>query len=173
MKQRGYLTSILLLLLLLLLLSADQTHAQTAGQNTIIVERPWARATPAGARTGAVYVTLINNGSSNDSLLSAATPVADQVQFHSASEENGVSRMREMRTVEVTPGARVAFSPGGLHIMVVGLKQPLKEGQSFPLTLNFEKAGKIDVMVPIAKVGAMQGGSMDSMTHGADEQMKK
>jgi len=170
MKQKGYLTSILLLLLLL---SAGQAHPQTSGQNAIVVERPWARATPAGARTGVVYVTLINNGSSNDSLLSAATPVADQVQFHSASQENGVSRMREMRTVEVAPGARVAFSPGGLHIMVVGLKQPLKEGQTFPLTLNFEKAGKIDVMVPIAKVGAMQGGRMGSMTHGADEPMKK
>lgn len=169
MKHRGHLTSILLLLLL----SAGHAHAQTSGQSTIIVERPWARATPAGARTGAVYVTLINNGSSSDSLLSAATPVADQVQFHSASEENGVSRMREMRSVEVTPGAQVAFSPGGLHIMVVGLKQPLKEGQSFALTLNFEKAGKIEVMVPIAKVGAMQGGSMGSMPHGADEQMKK
>ncbi len=169
MKKRGHLTSVVLLLFL----SCGQAHAQPSGQTTIVVERPWARATPAGARTGAVYVTLINNGSSSDSLLGAATPVADQVQFHSATEENGVSRMREMRTVDVAPGARVAFSPGGLHIMVVGLKQPLKEGQTFPLTLTFEKAGKIDVTVPIEKVGAMQGGSMGSMTHGADEQMKK
>src|SRR5216683_3153395 len=67
----------------------------------------------------------------------------------------------------------VAFSPGCLHFMVVGLKQPRKEGQTFPLTLTFEKAGKIEVTVPIEKVGAMQGGRMGSMTHGADEQMKK
>src|SRR5229473_3256837 len=127
---------------LLLLFSGDSVYAQASGQTTIVAERPWAR----------------------------ATPVADQVQFHSATEENGVSRMREMRTVDVTPGAKVAFSPGGLHIMVVGLKQPLKEGQTFPLTLTFEKAGKIEVTVPIEKVGAMQGGSMGSMTHGADEQ---
>ncbi len=165
----GYLTSIVLLVLL----SGGFAYAQTSAQNTIVVERPWARATPVGARTGVVYVTLFNNGSSSDSLVSAATPVADQVQFHSATEENGVSRMREMRTVDVTPGAKVAFSPGGLHIMVVGLKQPLKEGQTFPLTLTFEKAGKIEVTVPIEKVGAMQGGRMGSMTHGADEQMKK
>ena len=165
----GYLTSIVLLVLL----SGGFAYAQTSAQNTIVVERPWARATPVGARTGVVYVTLFNNGSSSDSLVSAATPVADQVQFHSATEENGVSRMREMRTVDVTPGAKVAFSPGGLHIMVVGLKQPLKEGKTFPLTLNFEKAGKVDVTVPIEKVGAMHGGSMGSMTHGADEQVKK
>src|SRR6266568_1640983 len=169
MKLRSHLTSILMLLLL----SAGQAHAQPSGQNAIVVERPWARATPAGARTGAAYVTLINNGSSSDRLQSAATPVADQVQFHSASEENGVSRMREMRIVEVAPGARVAFSPGGLHIMVVGLKQPLKEGQTFPLTLTFEKAGKIEVTVPIAKVGAMQGGDMGPMNHGHDGPMKK
>jgi len=169
MKQKAYLISILLLLLF----SVGQVHAQTSGQSTIVVEPPWARATPAGARTGAVYVTLANNGSSSDRLLSAATPVADQVQFHSTSEENGVSRMREMRTVEVTPGARVAFSPGGMHIMLVGLKQPLKEGQTFPMTLNFEKAGKIDLMVPIAKVGAMQGGDMGSMNHDHNGPMKK
>ncbi len=169
MKLIGQLISISLLLLF----SGGSVYAQASGQTTIVAERPWARATPAGARTGVVYVTLINNGSSSDSLLSAATPVADQVQFHTASEENGVSRMREMRTVDVTPGARVTFSPGGLHIMMVGLKQPLKEGQTFPLTLTFEKAGKIDVTVPIEKVGAMQGGSMGSMTHGAGGQMKK
>jgi len=169
MKYTGHLMSILPLILVL----GGQAYAQTSGQNTIVVERPWARATPAGARTGAAYATLINNGSSSDSLLSATTPVADKVQFHSTSEENGVSRMREMDTVEVAPGARVTFSPGGMHIMVVGLKQPLKEGQTFPLTLTFEKAGKVDVTVPVAKVGAMRGGSMDPKMHGADEPMKK
>ncbi len=169
MKYTGHLMSILPLILVL----GGQAYAQTSGQNTIVVERPWARATPTGAKTGAAYATLINNGSSSDSLLSATTPVADKVQFHSTSEENGVSRMREMDTVEVAPGARVTFSPGGMHIMVVGLKQPLKEGQTFPLTLTFEKAGKVDVTVPVAKVGAMRGGSMDPKMHGADEPMKK
>jgi copper(I)-binding protein len=152
-------------ILLLQLLFGGQAYAQTSGQNTIVVERPWARATPTGAKSGVVYLTLINNGGSGDNLLSATTPVADQIQFHSASEEDGVSRMREMRTVEVAPRARVTFSPGGLHIMVVGLKQPLKEGQTFPLTLNFEKAGTREVTVPIAKVGAMQAEDTPGMTH--------
>ncbi len=161
MKYAGHLTSILSLILLL----GGQAYAQTSGQNTIVVERPWARATPAGAKTGAAYVTLVNHGNASDSLLSATTPVAEKVQFHSMSEENGVSHMREMQAVEVAPGAKVTFSPGGMHIMVVGLKQPLKEGQTFPLTLTFEKAGNVDVTVPIAKVGAMQGGSMDPKMH--------
>jgi len=78
-----------------------------------------------------------------------------------------------MRDVEVAPGARASFSPGGVHIMVVGLKQPLKVGQSFPLTLTFEKAGKEAVSVPIAKVGAMQHGDTGSMTHEHGNATKK
>lgn len=169
MKYIGSLTSILPLILLL----GGQAYAQISSQNTMMVERPWARATPAGAKNGAAYVTLINNGNARDSLLRATTPVAEKVQFHSASEENGVSHMREMHAVEVAPGARVTFTPGGMHIMVMGLKQPLKEGQTFPLSLTFETAGKVDVTVPVAKVGAMQGGNMDSKVHGVDDQMKK
>ncbi|MEH2611146.1 copper chaperone PCu(A)C [Bradyrhizobium sp. AZCC 1693] len=169
MKPRGYLISILPLLLL----SGGFAHSQTAGQNSIAIERAWSRATPAGAKNGAVYGTVINKGNVGDSLVGAATPVGDQVQFHSVAEENGVSRMREMPTVDVRPGAKVTFSPGGMHIMIVGLKEPLKEGQSFPMTMTFEKVGKIDVMVPVAKVGAMQGPAMDSMTHGVGEPMKK
>lgn len=159
--------------LMLALYFGGQAHAQLSSQNTIVIDHPWARATPGGAKTGAAYATLINNGHSGDRLLSATTPLAEKIQFHSVSEENGVVRMREMHTVEIAPGAKVSFSPGGMHIMLVGLKQPLKEGQTLPLTFIFEKAGKIDVMVPVAKVGAMEGGNMDSMTHGARTPMKK
>jgi copper(I)-binding protein len=156
----------------LALLIAGQLHAQTRGPNEITVEQPWARATPKGAKTGAAYMTLINNGASTDRLLGATTPVADQVQFHEVTEENGVSRMREVKTVELDPAAKIVFKPSEMHMMIVGLKQPLKEGQTFPLTLQFEKAGKIDVTVPIEKVGAMQHQDMGSMAHGASTTKK-
>jgi copper(I)-binding protein len=107
------------------------------------------------------------------SWVGATTPVADKVQFHSTTEENGVSRMREMRVIDLSPRARVKFDPGGMHIMLVGLKQPLKEGQTFQLTLTFAKAGKIDATVPIAKIGAMQPGDMAPMMHEHDDMMKK
>jgi hypothetical protein len=174
MKKSGLkLSDCLASLALLLLLLCGPAHAQTSGQKSIAIEHPWARATPAGAKTGAAYLTLINSGTSADSLVGASTPVADQVQFHSVTEENGVSRMREMPTLEVRPGEKVTFSPGGMHIMIVGLKEPLKEGQSFPMTMTFEKEGKIDMMVLVGKVGAMQGPAMNSMTHGAGEPTKK
>lgn len=161
-----------IIVLMLALFAGITTHAQSSAASTIVVEQPWARATPKGAKTGAAYMTLINNGASTDRLLSATTPVADQVQFHEETEEKGVSRMREVRTVELDPAAKIIFTPGKMHMMIVGLKQPLKEGQSFPLTLQFEKAGKIDVIVPIEKVGAMQHQDMGSMAHGANT-MKK
>ncbi len=158
---------------LLALAVYGQVHAQTPDAKPIVVDHPWARATPAGAKTGAAYMTLINNGSAGDRLLGATTPVADKIQFHSVSEDNGVSRMREMHDVAVAPGARVTFSPGGMHVMLVGLKQPLKEGQTFPLALTFEKAGKVDVTVSVAKVGAMQHGEMGPMMHENGDTMKK
>ena len=169
MKRIGTVLSAFLLALAVY----GQVHAQTPDAKSILVDHPWARATPAGAKTGAAYMTLINNGSAGDRLLGATTPVADKIRFHSVSEDNGVSRMREMHDVAVAPGARVTFSPGGMHVMLVGLKQPLKEGQTFPLALTFEKAGKVDVTVSVAKVGAMQHGEMGPMMHENGDTMKK
>jgi hypothetical protein len=166
-------TGNLILVLMLAFLFAGQAHAQASDRNAIVVEHPWARATPGGAKTGAVYLTLINKGNVADRLLSVTTAAADKVQFHSVREENGVSRMRELRTVEITPGAKVTFSPGDMHIMLVGLNQPLKEGQALPLTLYFEREGKVDVTAFIAKVGAMHRGDMSTMTHDANETKKK
>ena len=167
MKWLPHLATVLLLVLFV----SNQTHPQTS-TNTITVEHAWARATPGGARTGAAYMTLINSGASTDRLLSATTPVADQVQFHKETEDNGVSRMREVHNVERSPGGKIIFKPSEMHMMIVGLKQPLTEGQTFPLTLQFEKAGKIDLTIPIEKVGAMQHEDTGSTMHMPNEGMK-
>jgi copper(I)-binding protein len=137
--------------------------AQTPTASSIDVEQPWARATPPGAKTGAAYMTLVNNGTTADRLLGATTPLADKVEFHKETEENGVSRMREVPNVEVQPGAKVIFKPGEMHMMMVGLRQPLTEGKNLPLTLKFEKAGNIAVTASIGKVGAMTPGNMGGM----------
>src|SRR5713226_767669 len=84
-------------------LVGSQLHAQTTGSSSVVVEHPWARATPGGAKTGATYLTLRNNGETPDQLLGATTLLADKVQFHSVVEENGVSRMREMPVVDLPP----------------------------------------------------------------------
>jgi len=159
MRRASYLIAVVLLVFC----SGSATKAQTPAANSIVVEQPWARATPPGAKTGAAYLTVVNNGTTADRLLGATTPLADKVEFHRETEENGVSRMREVPGVEVKPGAKVTFKPGEMHIMMVGLKQPLKEGQNLPLTLQFEKAGNVAVTASIGKVGAMEHGNMGGM----------
>jgi hypothetical protein len=143
--------------------------AETPTSSGIAVADAWARATPGGAKTGAVYLTLVNHGAKGDKLVGVATPVADQAQLHVESVENGIMKMRPLAEVEVKPGATTVLKPGASHVMLVGLKQPLKEGESFPLTLDFAKAGKQEVQVEVAKVGAMgpESGAMGAhdMSH--------
>ena len=169
MRHPVYLTAAILLALC----GGGRSEAQTSAAKPIVIEQPWARATPGGARTGAAYMTLINNGPFGDRLLGATTPLADKVQFHKVSEDNGVSRMREVPVVDLEPGARIIFRPGEMHMMIVGLKQPLVEGQNFQLTLQFEKAGNVELTVPIEHIGAIRHDDMGSMTHSPDDGMKR
>ncbi|MBM3533575.1 MAG: copper chaperone PCu(A)C [Alphaproteobacteria bacterium] len=133
----------------------------------LAVEQPWARATPGRAPTGAAYLTLVNRGKEIDRLLGATTTAAAKVELHtyqrSGTAPTGAhaghgSHMMEMRPVErleVKPGETVVLKPDGVHVMLIGLKAPLKEGERLPLTLRFERAGEIAIEVPIAKAGAM------------------
>ena len=157
----------LALALWLALYAGGAANAQTPAASTIVVEHPWARATPKGAKTGAAYMILMNKGASADRLIGATTPLAGEVQFHKETEANGVSHMSAMQSMEIEPGAKVVFKPGDMHMMLMGLKQPLTQGQAFTLTLQFEKAGSVNVTVPIESVGAMQRGDMNSMMQGA------
>ena len=149
--------------LLLIVGSSGQLRAQAPQGKTITVADAWARATPKGSTTAVIYMTAINNGQDADRLLGATTPMAEKVQLHSNTNDNGIMKMRELTSIEIEAGKEVALKPGGTHAMLVGLKQPLIAGQSFPLTFEFEKAGKIDVTVSVEKVGAMEHHHMKGM----------
>ena len=125
---------------------------------SVQVEHPWAR--PSAGQTGAVYMTIANTGPVDDRLVSAATPVADQAQLHTEVNDKGIIKMRPVSAIDVKPGGQTMLKPGGLHLMLIGLKQPLKVGESFPLTLTFEKAGTLDVTVSVEKAAAMGGMKM-------------
>ncbi len=148
-------------------------RADTPTSSGIAVENAWARATPGGARTGAVYLTLVNHSADADRLVGVATRVADRAQLHVESLENGVMKMRPLAEVEVQPGATAVLKPGATHVMLMGLRQPLKEGDSFPLTLEFAKAGKQDVQVKVAKAGAMGTPGMGAHDMNHMEMMKR
>jgi len=121
------------------------------------IKQPFARATPPGAKAAGVYMTIVNKGNEADRLLSASSPVAGIVEIHEMKMEGTLMQMRAIKDLEIKPGATVALKPGGYHVMLMELKQPLKEGETVPLTLRFEKAGSVDVK---ASIGAMGAGHM-------------
>jgi copper(I)-binding protein len=127
--------------------------SQAALADGIQVDHPWARATTGGSGNGAAYVTLTNTGSAPDRLIGVATDAANKAQLHQSLSEDGVMKMRPVTALDLKPGEKVELKPGGYHIMLLGLKQPLVAGQSIPLTLEFEKAGKQFVSVAVEPVG--------------------
>jgi hypothetical protein len=143
--------------------AAGLAFAAAAEPPAIVITNAWARATPPGAKTGAAYVTVTNTGAQADKLLSAATPAAGEAQLHTTITEDGVMKMRPVSAIDLKPGASVTLKPGAMHLMLMDLKQPLKEGDSFPLALTFEKAGSVTATVKVQKAGAMTGMDMGSM----------
>jgi len=119
------------------------------------IHSPWARATFAMAKTGVAYVTIRNEGSQADRLVAASADVAKKVGLHESLMEDGVMKMRPAGAIEIPAGGMAMLEPGGYHIMFMGLVAPFKEGESFPLTLVFERAGQVDVVVDVLKDGSM------------------
>jgi copper(I)-binding protein len=128
----------------------------------ITVSNGWTRASAGMARAGAAFLTITNSGSSDDRVLSASAPsVTDVAELHTHIKEGDVMRMRRVEDIPVKAGETVTLQPGGLHVMFMGLKDSLKEGQTFPLTLTFEKAGPIETTITVGTVGAMDHNAMD------------
>lgn len=115
----------------------------------IEVSAPWARPSVGAAKTGAAYMILENRGPSADRLLSATAAVAETVEIHTVVKDGDVMRMRPVAAIEIAAGETQKLQPGGFHIMLIGLKGPLKAGEHFPLELTFEKAGRRRVDVAI------------------------
>jgi len=150
-------------ILLMGLLAIASIVPAVAQAPTVEVDQAWARATPGGAKTAALYMTLVNKGSADDRLVSVSTPVAGKAEVHNTTTENGVMQMRPVEALEVKPGTPTVLKPGGYHIMLMDLKGPLVVGHSFSVTLTFEKAGKVAATAKVEKVGAMAPGSMPGM----------
>jgi periplasmic copper chaperone A len=117
-----------------------------------VASQAWARATAPGVDVGAVYLT-IDGGAHGDRLVSASTPRAAMVHLHTVEESNGVARMRPVEGVDVPAAGRVVLAPKGTHIMLMGLVRPLVAGETFPLSLRFEKAGEQVLNVVVRAAG--------------------
>jgi copper(I)-binding protein len=149
-------------------LGAAHAHGGHAGD--VEITHPFATPTPPGAVNGAAYIaTLENTGKQPDRLVRVSTPVAQRAEMHTMTlDASGVMRMREVSEIAVTPAAPVKMRPGeGFHFMLMGLKQPLKEGDSFPLTLEFERGGKaeVKVVVQVPKLHTVAADAMAEHKH--------
>ncbi|WP_417781859.1 copper chaperone PCu(A)C [Terasakiella pusilla] len=128
----------------------------------ISVEGAWARASAGMARAGAAFMIIKNTGDA-DKLIAAKADVSKRVELHTHLHQDGIMKMRQVESVAVNKGMTM-LKPGGDHVMFMGLDAPFKEGESFPLTLVFEKAGEINVDVQIKSAGAM-GNMQKGMQH--------
>ena len=133
----------------------------------IQVTEAWSRPTPPGIDVGVAYFVIDNQGR-NDRLVGVSSPVAKRAELHISQMEGGVMRMKHLEAVEVKSGVPTSFEPSGRHVMLTGLKQPLKEGDAFPLVLSFANAGPVKVQVHVRGTsGRGEGG------HGADRSKMK
>ena len=144
--------------------------AETYSVGSIEIGSPWARATPKGAPVAGAYMTITNKGTEADRLVGVSSPVASKAEVHQMSMDNGVMSMRPVQGgLEIKPGQTVVLNPDSFHLMLMGLKQPLTQGEHMKATLDFAKAGKLDVEFVVESMGA-QGPSAAmpaGMDHGA------
>jgi copper(I)-binding protein len=130
-------------------------HQYKIGHLTL--NHPWVRATPPGAEVAAGYVKIVNGGSEPDRLVGVASPVAEAGEIHEGSVVDGVAKMRRLDDgLEIPAGATVELAPGGVHMMLVGLKQSLVKDSTVKATLTFERAGPIDIELVVEKMGASE-----------------
>jgi len=133
-------------------LLATLVAAHGASVGDIVIGHPFATPSLPGTTNGAAYfATLENTGTAADRLLRASTPMAGRVELHTmAVDAQGVMRMRELDAILLAPKDKLQMRPGmGMHLMLIGLKEPLKEGSSFPMALQFERAGTVEVKVVV------------------------
>ena len=140
--------------------------ATGAAAADVEITDPWARAPPGAAVNGAVYLSLTNHGA-DTTIIATASPTAKAASLHGHEMDGDMMRMRALEYIALGEGEAVTFAPGGLHIMLMGLKAPLKEGMVFPLALTFEKAGTLSIRVRTRKITSMgpgdHGGHEDHM----------
>jgi copper(I)-binding protein len=144
--------------------SISSASAQSTKIGDLRIEHPWSRATPAGAKVAAGYLTITNTGTNPDRLVGGSYANASKVEVHEMAMNDHVMRMRPLQGgLLIEPGKSVTLAPSGYHLMFVDLKSPLKQGSKITATLQFEKAGNIDVTFDVRGVGARapESGSAD------------
>ncbi|MGV6875415.1 copper chaperone PCu(A)C [Pseudochelatococcus sp. B33] len=139
---------------------APDAHGEAVTTSTgLTIEAPWSRATATGARVAGGYLVLINKGDKDDVLLSGSTDISEKFEVHEMAVTDGVMRMRKLDDgLPVKAGESVELKPGGYHAMFIGLKRPLREGETFTADLVFKEAGTVPVTFAVRSLGARDAG---------------
>jgi periplasmic copper chaperone A len=149
-------------LILLATLCMAPARAEEVKAGDLVITQAWSRATPGGAKVGGGYLTIENKGSMPDRLIGGSAAVAEKIQVHEMAMNNGVMTMRALdKGLLIEPGKTVKLAPGGYHLMLLDLKGPLKQGDKLPITLEFEKAGKVTLSLDVQGIGAQGPASAD------------
>ena len=136
-----------------------QARAEDVKAGDLVITQAWSRATPSGAKVAGAYLTVENKGSVADRLVSGSGDVAGRVEIHEMAMDDGVMKMRPLDNgLVIEPGKTVKLAPGGYHMMLMDLKTQLKQGDQVPVTLQFEKAGKVNVSFDVQGVGTQAPG---------------
>jgi len=139
-------------------LLASPTLAADYTAGSLKISTPWARATPKGAQVGGGFMTITNTGTTPDRLVGGSSGISSSFEVHEMSMDGGIMKMRMLRDgLEIKPGETVTLKPGSYHVMFIGLKDQLKQGDTFKGTLQFEKAGKVDVEYKVESIAASGG----------------
>jgi copper(I)-binding protein len=140
-------------------LFAAPARAQEVKAGDLVISQAWSRATPGGAKIAGGYLTIENKGSVADRLVGVSGDIAGKIEVHAMTMNNGVMTMRPLdKGLAIEPGQTVKLAPGGYHLMLFDLKQPLKQGDKVPVTLEFEKAGKVKLSLDVQGIGAQGPG---------------
>jgi copper(I)-binding protein len=151
---------------------AVPAQAEEVKAGDLVITQAWSRATPNGAKIGGAYLTIENKGSEPDRLIAGAGDVAARIEVHEMAMNNGVMTMRPLdKGLVIEPGKIVKLAPGGYHLMMFDLKEPLKQGEQVPITLEFEKAGKVKLSFDVQGIGAQ--GPAGAAGSGGGMEMKK
>lgn len=124
-------------------------HAHDYQAGDLRVQHPWSRPLPPVSPTGAAYMVIENHGQQPDALIGVSTPIAGHAELHEHVHQGDLMKMQQIERVEIAPGERVEFVPGGYHVMLFDLRQPLTADTAYALTLEFERAGELEVEVRV------------------------
>lgn len=156
----GFKLTVKLTCMLAAALLSTSAFAHQFSQGDIKIGHPWSRVSPSTAPVAGAYLTVTNSGTEPDRLTGGSTPIADRIEVHQMTMDDGIARMRPLPDgIEVAPGASVELAPGGIHLMLIKPNQQLIEGSSFKATLEFARAGTVEIEFVVQRNPAVETGS--------------